>query len=537
MRIFLFSIAMLACFSWVSGQENKTTKKGERKGSWIIFYQSNKLSTDLFSEALSIERIAVTGNEISALDQANYIESVTYKNGLKNGEFQFYSARRDNRGNYPLIASGRYQDGELSGPVSYYKNHWSRGPEMIFTVQYASGKVIDQVVTFNVTPMIFTQKKGPQNKKEVKPFFKVENEVCTEQITIGFSGTRLIYVSRVNDHIEQYTYNGSGKELMPSYYTDGSSCFQFAEKKIEAGTGKWVHEGRYLVCHDTGVPFDTSSIYMETRTINGLFDGNCRYYDRDGQLIIEANYRGGDLDGAAVIYNPKLKRPIVEANYKSGLLHGKYSTYYTNEGKNTSLISPNCVGRNQEIWSESYFFSNATNKVMGVSIPLFKTRGYKILTSDFFKLYEAFYEEGKVKRIEYYHADGSLLYREVGSECDKSENSSTSIEDIAARLTGPAEDNRGTWAWFDAEGTMIYSSEMERDLRKEAEKTKVCKSCRKVVPTETAVFRFGDYRCYEEFGEPIGIFSISPTYFCSVQCKMLHEEDKCLSNGYRYKRP
>jgi len=171
------------------------------------------------------------------------------------------------------------------------------------------------------------------------------------------------------------------------------------------------------------------------------------------------------------------------------------------------------------------------------SIPLFKTRGYKILTSDFFKLYEAFYEKGKVKWIEYYHADGSLLYREVGSQCDKSNDSAASIEDLAARLTGPIQDRRGVWAWFDADGAMIYSSEMERDLREEAEKTKVCKSCGKFVPTETAVFRFGDYKCYQEFGEPISIFSMSPAYFCSVQCKMLHEEDKCLSNGYRYKRP
>jgi antitoxin component YwqK of YwqJK toxin-antitoxin module len=536
-RIFLFSIAMLACFSWVSGQENKTTKKGERKGSWIIFYQSNKPSTDLLGEALSIEKIAVNDNETSALDKATYIESVTYKNGLKNGEFQFYSARKDDRGNYPLIASGRYQDGELSGPVSYYKNHWSRGPELIFTVQYASGKVIDQVVTFNVTPMIFTQKKGPQNEKEVKPFFRVENEVCTEQISTGMSGTRLVWVTRVNDRINQFTYFSSGKELMPSYYTDGSSCFDFAEKKIEAGTGKWIHDGRYLVCHDTGIPFDTSSIYMESRTMNGLLEGNCRYYDRDDELLIEVNYRRGDLDGSAVIYNPKLKLPIVEATYKAGFLHGKYSTYYTNEGKDISLISPNCVGQHRHIWSEDFFLSNATKKIMGEMIPLFRGKGYTVVTSDYFKLYEAVYEDGKVDLIEYYHADGSLLYREVGSECDKSNDSAASIEDLAARLTGPIQDRRGVWAWFDADGAMIYSSEMERDLREEAEKTKVCKSCGKFVPTETAVFRFGDYKCYDEFGEPMGIFSMSPAYFCSVQCKMAHEEDKCLSNGYRYKRP
>lgn len=536
LRFLAITILFLVCVVEANSQDNKISKNGERKGEWLILYGGNGKTTDLIGEAPSIEKITLKDNEVSELNDASYIEVVSYKSGIKNGEFQFYNAKKDYNNNYRLIASGKYRDGQIQGDVIYYKGG-GNVPKSIFTIKYRDNKPVDQYVSLNDSPVSFTPKKGPQNQVLVKPYFRIENGECVDQISMALTGTRLVWTTRNGVLIKQFKYFKEGTKLMPSYYTDGSSCFQYAEKRVEESTGNWVLEGRLMVYHDTGIAFDTSKVYMESRAKEGLLNGICRYYDRDENLLIEANYKAGILDGIAHIYNPKLKRPIIKMNYKDGYFHGKYTTYYTDEGKNISLISPNCVHQHQNIWSDDYFFKNATNKIMGEMIPLIRSKGYKINTSDFFKIYEAEYFEGKVQSIEYYHSDGSLLYRELGSQCDDIKGEKKNIEDIAAMLTQPLKDYRGGWAWFEADGTPIYTSEMERVAKAEVEKFKTCASCRREVATEEAIFRFGDYRCFDKHGDSRYIFSMTPTYFCSLQCQMAHEEHECINNGFSYKKP
>ena len=99
--------------------QNAIDGKGLRKGEWFIPYTGDFQFYDYFDKLLNLDKMLMTENETGSEDKYRYFEMVSYKKGIKQGDFSVYSAQKNNQGKYPQIAAGEYLNGKINGNLFF----------------------------------------------------------------------------------------------------------------------------------------------------------------------------------------------------------------------------------------------------------------------------------------------------------------------------------------------------------------------------------------------------------------------------------
>ncbi len=101
---------------------NKSDRKGNRKGQWMIAYKHydwNRSITKCFIDFNNLEELDIA--KLTSTDEIGFIENVEYVNGLKEGVGYFYEYHTKNKSTTPL-AMANYINGKLDGEVKLFKN-------------------------------------------------------------------------------------------------------------------------------------------------------------------------------------------------------------------------------------------------------------------------------------------------------------------------------------------------------------------------------------------------------------------------------
>lgn len=116
--------------------------------------------------------------------------------------------------------------------------------------------------------------------------------------------------------------NNNKISKLTSYYDNG-----MIEQYLEALNGRAF--GKYIKWHKNGKKSVEAKVIGGSAGLNSLhqsdwiFDGICRAFDKEGNLISTFNYKVGKLEKEAIYYFPSKKIKRIE-NYKNDFLDGKF---------------------------------------------------------------------------------------------------------------------------------------------------------------------------------------------------------------------
>jgi antitoxin component YwqK of YwqJK toxin-antitoxin module len=517
---FLLSVVIIVLFTSSSfGQENKIDGKGQRKGEWFIMYKGDFLFYDYLDKLLSIDRMMVHEREVRGMDEMKYFEKVEYKKGIKQGPFYLYSGRKDSKGNYPLIASGQYLNGKISGEVSMFSYSTQ---QRICSSVFEEGALKDQEIMIEERDIRYSNATNFAvfGEQKVYPKIRIIKGVCVEEVVTFFPDYKykLVRLVKNNNGFTRYLY---GRNLV-SGIVNVSNGLEVAQLNSD-----FKLNGIVSIYKETKVVYDTSAVEYRANYINGILNGISSWYDsQSGQKVMESNYVEGDLNGVCRLIS-KSGQILVEANYSKGLLNGKFVSYYLNDGSNISVGGPICVDkRNSDLYNVVEGIS--TQDIFKETIPMLKKRGYQLETEGYFKFCEANFINGILQdKYMYFHSNGAKLFKAEISNCLETD-----------------------WNWYDRNGKEIYSLKQQKlelvkkdqDLQEEVIKRNntliPCNWCKKS-------FRFGDRinlqecHCFDtKDGHSItmfiDLFSTKGVDFCSKDCRMKYEEDCCRRSGHTF---
>lgn len=420
-KVSLSIFLLIAAITMSFAQDNKVDGKGLRKGEWFVMYKGDFLFYDYMDKLLNLDKMLVTERETESDDEARYFEKVEYKKGIKQGEFQVYSAKKNNSGKYPMIAMGEYKDGQITGNlfmVGYYNQ------KRLCYAEYENGKIKDQDIVIEEKASAYEEIYETFGSQKVYPIIKMKNGVCIEETVTVLDKYKLARFVKTDNGFTRYLY---GRNML-SGIIDLSYCLEVAELD-----NNFQFSGLVSIYEETKVPFDTTLLNYRATYKNGKINGSAYWYDaKTGNAMMECNYVDGLLNGVAK-FKAASGQTYVEATYKDGLLNGKYVTYYLNDGSNLTLKGPFCEEtKNKDIFQIAE--SNATQDIFKETIPMLKKEGHTIVTDGVFKFYEATYVNGIINgKFNYYHSNGKKLYEGTVSDCKEVD-----------------------WKWFDINGKVIY---------------------------------------------------------------------------------
>jgi antitoxin component YwqK of YwqJK toxin-antitoxin module len=421
--------------------QNATDGKGLRKGEWFIpyTYSGSLPFYDYMNKLLNLDKILIPENETEKEADYRIFEKVSYKKGIKQGEFSIYSAAKNNQGKYPQIAAGEYKDGKIDGNLIFL-DYGSQ--KRLCSAIYENGKIKDQDIVIEESKGGNEGMYGSSNQnfvafgsEKIYPIIKMKDGVCVEQIVTVLKDFKLLRIVKTDVGFTKYIY---GRNML-SGIIDLSYCLEVAELDNNFKTN-----GIVSIYEETKTPFDTSKLNYRATFKDGKKNGTAYWYDaKTGESMMECNYVDGLLSGVSK-FKAASGKTYVEANFKDGLLNGKLTTFYLNDGSFLSLTGPICETKvNKDIYA--IVSENANTKTFKETIPMLRKDG-PILTEGQFKFFEAQYVNGKLSgKTHYYHSDGKKLYEGTASNCKLSD-----------------------WYWYDTNGKVIYSKEEEDDLTQQA---------------------------------------------------------------------
>jgi antitoxin component YwqK of YwqJK toxin-antitoxin module len=214
---------------------------------------------------------------------------------------------------------------------------------------------------------------------------------------------------------------GTSKSIITSYYPNGS-IKQYLEAKSNRAFGKyqeWFSDGSlkiqaYVIGGIADLGFEAEKSF--------IFDGSCKAYNQEGQIIADINYKKGDLDGYGSYFfeNGGLHKKIfyknniidddylefdIEGNllekclYKSGKKEGLSLTYYANGSlKSREYFKDGLI---QEAF---YYFENQE-----IAANIINGSGYRAVTqkNTLLEMHEV--KEGKEEGlVEIYNKEGFI---------------------------------------------------------------------------------------------------------------------------------
>ncbi|MDB0011320.1 hypothetical protein N9E20_00775 [Crocinitomicaceae bacterium] len=421
-KIILTFTLLIVAVNISFAQDNKVDGKGLRKGEWFIAYTGDFQFYDYMDKLLNLDKMLNSENETDKEEDYRFFEKVSYKKGIKQGEFSVYSARKNNQGKYPQIAAGEYKDGKINGNLIFL--NYGNQKRICYAV-YEDGKIKDQDIVIEEKLNYYDEIYETFGSQKVYPIIKMKDGVCIEETVTVLDKYRLARFVKTDKGFTRYLY---GRNMLRSGIIDLSYCLEVAELDTN-----FKFSGLVSIYEQTKIPFDTTLLNYRATYKNGKINGSAYWYDaKTGNAMMECNYVDGLLNGVA-----KLKaasgQTYVEASYKDGLLNGKYVTYFLNDGSNLILKGPFCEEtKNKDIFQIAE--SNATQDIFKETIPMLKKEGHTIVTDGVFKFYEATYINGIINgKNNYYHSNGKKLYEGTVSDCKEVD-----------------------WKWFDINGKVIY---------------------------------------------------------------------------------
>ncbi len=429
-KILIAILMLISAITMSLAQDNKVDGKGLRKGEWFIMYKSELLFYDYMGKLLNLDKMLDNERETESIQQAKYFEKVEYKKGLKQGEFQVYSAQKNNNGKYPMIARGLYVNGQIIGDVSIINDLTQ---EIICIIKYSDGKINDQEITLNkLQNDQYRFNPGQYNKdmldiSNIQSIIKINSSVCTEQT--GFNEEfKLSKFIRSEKGIVGYVYGNSQKKKIET-----GPCFEVAEYNFNLKL-----DGVVAIYEETNKAFDTTSnCYYRANFKNDVLNGKEYFYRSNGEVLCENNYINGLLSGVSRYYASNGK-VVVEAHYNKGILNGNYIVYHVEELPHVFGRGPFC---DNTLNKDAFDFaqSNWINEFYRTTIPLFKKQGYKFNVSGDYKFFEANYANGIMQGpFHYFHSNGKKLYEGNIENCEENE-----------------------YTWFDMNGTQITNKQEE----------------------------------------------------------------------------
>lgn len=139
--------------------------------------------------------------------------------------------------------------------------------------------------------------------------------------------------------------------------------------------------------------------------------GLWRFYNRDGQLLREVNYKNDVKHGACIIYYPLTGKPKEESNFYDGKREEEYKTYYmTGELKCEGSYKDN---KKDGLWS-TYDRVSGEKRTEGNYKENKKDGEWSYWNSKGQLMSKGKYVAGQKDGVwEYYDSDGKLKYKET----------------------------------------------------------------------------------------------------------------------------
>jgi antitoxin component YwqK of YwqJK toxin-antitoxin module len=423
-KTILLVLALTISFASINAQ-NAVDGKGQRKGEWFIPYTGDFKFYDYMDKLLNLDKMLLSENETEKEDEYRVFEKVSYKKGVKQGDFSVYSARKNNQGKYPQIAAGEYKDGKINGNLIFL--NYGNQKRICYAV-YENGKIKDQDIVIEEKVNAYEEIYETFGSQKIYPIIKMKDGICIEEIVTVLDKYKLARFVKTDKGFTRYLY---GRNML-SGIIDLSHCLEVAELN-----NNFQFDGFVSIYEETKTPFDASLLNYKATYKNGKMNGTAYWYDaKTGNAVMECNYIDGLLNGAAK-FKAASGQTYVESNYKDGLLNGKLTTFYLNDGSFLSLTGPICETKvNKNIYD--IVSENANTEIFKNTIPNLRKDG-PILTDGKFKFFEAQYLDGNLSgKIHYYHSDGKKLYESTVKNCKETD-----------------------WYWYDTNGKILDSDKKQ----------------------------------------------------------------------------
>jgi hypothetical protein len=555
-KIELSLLLFFAVITLSFGQDNKVDGNGQRKGEWYVMYSGEITYHDPYSLLEDFNKMLVSDKETEKLENATYFEDVKYKKGIKSGEFKIYSTSKNNEGNYPLLAMGEYDGGEITGNLNYADNY----NKTLCTIKYSQGSIIDQNAVISSRNM-----KHPGNELVTYDFY--EQAIFKNGLIIEF------YALNSGKHIkllpQKYVKNDKGWNVFK--YTEKPYCFNnysFLTKQeikdnnykslVELNTNnvglevyhinnKSEKEGKYRLFQSGKALFDTTHLSAIVNFKNDLRNGEADFWDksRNGHSenpFIKVNYKNDKLHGKAILYYSWLGKPAATMNFENGLLSGSLISFWDADkgypfvGKNIAakctfnggFLMPYQVGDfNQDILGSIKELQDDGNDVENPS-------GYFRFSEQNY-IVDSIYNKNLNTYVKYSRVDGKYSWY-------TSEN--IKYADYLIGQDGQAKD----FAIMDRNGNDILTmSGLKENISKNLEEERIreeeirntivkCEFCSKSVKIGDSKITWGGCDCFQDNNDKIGIYGTVSTYFCSQKCKIDYEKECCRRNGYKFEK-
>jgi TonB family protein len=383
-RILICLLSAFSSFCYAGGDTlNLITKTEPRPNGLTVTYQLDKVTNKK------------SGSYILR-DEKGICTDGHYKNGLKDGEWKFYYSKDS------LMAKGNYSNGKKNGEwISYQK-----GGKPVTRIHYVNGEKGEEYVTFYPNG----------NKAEegipglVTKYFKsgkVQEEIHMRD-------------GKQNGAARRYYETGALFETRTMKDGERDSIYLFY---YEDGT-VWEH----LLYRNGGIWNVLAYNASDGKAINccTIKDGNgiMRFYDREGKLADESEYRNTMRNGAVKSYTKGVLRYM--GVYKDNKREGPWK-FYSEDGDLTEECT--YVSGKKEGEIHYYYKKGALSGQGNVQNGLGEGE------------WRYFYESGKTKSILNFSKDslnGPAQYFRDG----KLYRSGNYLQD----------DKVGTWISYDAEG-------------------------------------------------------------------------------------
>ncbi len=239
---------------------------------------------------------------------------LTYKNGLKHGEYKGY----DFYGN--IAVEGKYNNNEFDGKWTWYYENGNLETE----IHYRDGKKNGETTYYHENGLVSEKKFYEFGNSEGKWLsFNKDGKTKTDETNYynnKLHGKRLFYDNLGNLQLIRF-YN-HGRLIGYSYFDKTAKELPMIPITKETGKIKAY--------------YSNGNVSREMEFLNGKFINTYKEYYFDGTLESEANYIDGDNDGLMTNYYPNGNKKSVY-NYQYDVLQGKVIKFYENGNKKEEI--------------------------------------------------------------------------------------------------------------------------------------------------------------------------------------------------------
>lgn len=555
--LFVLSTASSIC----ALSQGKTDKNGLRTKKWKVLYTIENIE---YLDPLNIlPNWFESVKEINEENDAVIFEKVKYKDGEKDGEFEWFINKKKT-GNknmgivvvegvtyYPTILKGTYKNGKLHGTLSLYN---TKTESKICDIEYLDGMPIDQEIIFSNQNIKIP---GSSIAMSFKEEFIFKNGTLVE-ISVLDNILPQKYV-KINDvwQVLKYTKKPYCFNNF-SFLTDDEVENNRSKSLIELNTNNLALEvyqiddennieGSYKLYQPKGVIFDTTHLSAAINFKGGYRNGKANFWDinRNGYNstpFITVNYENDKLHGKATINYSDLGKPAAGMFFDKGLLIGKLTSFWAADTHHPFVgnnIAAKCTKKGGFLMP--YQVGSFNSDIFG-SIEEFQKKGNSMeIPKGYFRFSEQNYVIDSIfnKNLKLY-----VKYSKVKGSYSWNSSENKSVYYWVIDNKGEVKD----FAIMDENGKNIMTmtgltETINNNLEKKRKEEEVilntvvnCEFCNSPVKIRDAVITWGGCDCFQDNNDKIGVYGTVSTYFCSQKCRVDFDKDCCRMQGYSYEK-